>query len=920
MASKTYYPPFIPAFSSNGAPVPGARLNFYYTGTDTRAPIYSDAGLTVEHENPVVADASGKFPPIYLNDAVTYRVVQTDRNGAAIGDAIDPYIPGTALKGQDALPPVTVEIATVDGVLTYPQAGDFSDINSDFKYDNNLFVRLNGVVLDKDEDYTAPGEYAPITLTENPGVGKLVLTTYAVESRGTGIERLYLVHTYREDGDTNDSQAVLRTRDAIEAAGGGTMYFVRGEGSRTDGDYAFGSDTQNNDPTNEGNLCSNLIVRSDPGVTLWLDRADGPFLFFHNPAGNTGAAQVEPVTDNVQFRGLVTRDDPTITGPGFEGNSAFYHIAAMSNVLWERCAMIGGRGDGIYIGAGDLGPDGNGERQNRLNRNVVVRDCFWDGINTNNRNAISLLSIDKFRLEGVNASYNWGKAGGIAAEDPYDPATGVGAPAGGIDIEPNSFTAQPLVRDISGSFWTTNSGAAGLAILLFGQDDLNDKFEGIDLKIYADNCRLGALAFFNDENQLDSPRIKVSGIARNCTVPFELLRGTGLDFDIECYDCPNPATLSYTGGWRLKNVSIKGYFERCGVGGAIVRLIGGSGLDFDMTFRNALGVPLQLTHDSAVNPATPGENYETVLSDSRISLKLDEGSASFPQQRIAVDISSGLPRIDAGTVLDAAGQVWRDGTGATIPDSIYWQANGMLSRSVPTLYSWKRNNIVYAHPDVEEGGPFSWITITENDYYATPRQYPDFRVHQYKGVRPTDPTITPVPVTRTAKLAQDTNGRLTALAGNQFAYATSALSTGSGHGALEWIYTVPYSGSVGVYAGVTSDATPTYDAAIDPPTTRHADIQAALWFDGETQKLRTLANSDLAGEYDPVPLGSQVRILAEWNGSKTQVTFGKRAGTSGSWTALGGAIELTVQPANLRAFVVLAAASETIQLVKQGTV
>lgn len=104
MTSQLYYSPFIPAFSSNGAPVAGALLNFYLTGTTTRTPIYADSTLTTELTNPVVADAAAKYPTIYLDDTVTYKVVQTDADGVQIGDALDPYVPGRALKGDPGSP------------------------------------------------------------------------------------------------------------------------------------------------------------------------------------------------------------------------------------------------------------------------------------------------------------------------------------------------------------------------------------------------------------------------------------------------------------------------------------------------------------------------------------------------------------------------------------------------------------------------------------------------------------------------------------------------------------------------------------------------------------------------------------------------------------------------------------------------
>lgn len=56
----------------------GAKAYFYETGTTTPQDTYSDAELTTPHAHPVVADASGVFPPIYLDPALKYKVTLTD--------------------------------------------------------------------------------------------------------------------------------------------------------------------------------------------------------------------------------------------------------------------------------------------------------------------------------------------------------------------------------------------------------------------------------------------------------------------------------------------------------------------------------------------------------------------------------------------------------------------------------------------------------------------------------------------------------------------------------------------------------------------------------------------------------------------------------------------------------------------------
>lgn len=72
----------------NGAPYAAAKATFYLTGTTTPQNTYSDAGLSSANTNPVVADANGRFPDIYLS-AARYKVVLTTSADVAI-DTLDP--------------------------------------------------------------------------------------------------------------------------------------------------------------------------------------------------------------------------------------------------------------------------------------------------------------------------------------------------------------------------------------------------------------------------------------------------------------------------------------------------------------------------------------------------------------------------------------------------------------------------------------------------------------------------------------------------------------------------------------------------------------------------------------------------------------------------------------------------------------
>ncbi len=68
----------------------GAKANFFITGTTTRQNTFTDKALIIAHDNPVIADAFGVFPPIYLDDTLNYKVDITDSlNNSLTGYPVD---------------------------------------------------------------------------------------------------------------------------------------------------------------------------------------------------------------------------------------------------------------------------------------------------------------------------------------------------------------------------------------------------------------------------------------------------------------------------------------------------------------------------------------------------------------------------------------------------------------------------------------------------------------------------------------------------------------------------------------------------------------------------------------------------------------------------------------------------------------
>jgi len=117
--------PLFDIVNANGAPISGAKAYFYVTGTTTPTNVYADNGLTTPLTNPVIADSAGRFVPIFLDPAVTYRLVVKDASDAAIANGdVDPLNPtgtvGTASIQDGAV--TTAKIAA--GAVTTSKIGD----------------------------------------------------------------------------------------------------------------------------------------------------------------------------------------------------------------------------------------------------------------------------------------------------------------------------------------------------------------------------------------------------------------------------------------------------------------------------------------------------------------------------------------------------------------------------------------------------------------------------------------------------------------------------------------------------------------------------------------------------------------------------------------------------------------------------
>jgi len=118
-------------FSENGELLVGARLFLFDGGTTTPRVGYRDSSLTTAHPNPIIADAAGRLPLIYLADGF-YRQRLTTATGVVVFD-------------DDGIPVLSTTVAGT-GTSVDPNA-TFKTRDIKIRFDDQPisgYVRMNG--------------------------------------------------------------------------------------------------------------------------------------------------------------------------------------------------------------------------------------------------------------------------------------------------------------------------------------------------------------------------------------------------------------------------------------------------------------------------------------------------------------------------------------------------------------------------------------------------------------------------------------------------------------------------------------------------------------------------------------------------------------------------------------------------------
>jgi hypothetical protein len=118
--AQLFFQPVWQAVDANGAPLSGALLYFFETGSSTPLTVYQDSGLGTPHAIPVVADTAGMFAPIYVNVA-QYKVVLKTSAGVTV-QTVDPV----SVNGGNTTLESTDSGATAGPILTLLRSSDIA--------------------------------------------------------------------------------------------------------------------------------------------------------------------------------------------------------------------------------------------------------------------------------------------------------------------------------------------------------------------------------------------------------------------------------------------------------------------------------------------------------------------------------------------------------------------------------------------------------------------------------------------------------------------------------------------------------------------------------------------------------------------------------------------------------------------------
>jgi len=239
----------------------------------------------------------------------------------------------------------------------------------------------------------------------------------------------------------------------------------------------------------------------------------------------------------------------TVASDGFSQFDYLVNLNGVTDVIIQRCALNGFLGDGVYIGSS------NTAAQERHNQRVKIMDCEFDGVNNDNRNAISIIDGESIKI----------------LRNTFKNCTRSDMP-GAIDLEPDA-SAFPIIQNIlieNNIFENIGGNVAAVSVLIPSTVTtdasniriINNTFSSV-ANLFAFNSYRTPSTSTRENVVTISGNMANTGTGRPFTF-FNVNRCTFENNDI--YNFESSALLGYTGATdSVRDVEfINNRFVRCG--------------------------------------------------------------------------------------------------------------------------------------------------------------------------------------------------------------------------------------------------------------------------------------------------------------------------------------------------------------------
>lgn len=147
---------------------------------------------------------------------------------------------------------------------------------------------------------------------------------------------------------------------------------------------------------------------------------------------------------NINISDITLFDDVVTLGFAEQQHLLTFH--GVNNVNVTRVELYGFRGDGIYIG------QWNEAIRIRLNTNITISGCIFDGVNKDNRNGLSVITGSYIKIIGNS----------------FKNTTRSNQP-GAIDLEPDTFSSTSLITNVvisNNTFYDIGGNVGAISIYI----------------------------------------------------------------------------------------------------------------------------------------------------------------------------------------------------------------------------------------------------------------------------------------------------------------------------------------------------------------------------------------------------------------------------------------------------------------------